>query len=212
LPTNIRAFTDAAASAVAREIATLRQAAQAEREMLDQALAALEEMLAEAERRLAGKLPVVQEWQDGVSYAGDVRTFQGATWQALRDTGKEPGHDDWILVAERGADGVHGLSFRLAGTWADGNDYRALDVVTRSGASFAAMQDNPGPCPGDGWQMIARGKTGNAGERGLQGLRGEPGPPVVAMSVSGEGTLKLTNGDGTIVTCDLYPVLTKVAR
>jgi hypothetical protein len=32
------------------------------------------------------------------------------------------------------------------------------------------------------------------------------------MSVSDEGMLTLTNGDGSLVTCDLYPVLSRLAR
>ena len=39
--------------------------------------------------------------------------------------------------------------------------------------SFIAKKDNPGPCPGAGWQLIAsQGKRGDKGERGLQGIPG----------------------------------------
>jgi len=117
---------------------------------------------------------------------------------------------------EQGQQGLSGLSFRIRGTWIEINEYRALDVVALGGASFAAKRDDPGPCPGDGWQLIAaQGKRGHQGEQGLEGAkgdRGEPGLPVVALTVSDEGALTLTNGDGSVVTCDLYPVLAKVAR
>jgi hypothetical protein len=238
----LRAFTDAAAAAVAREIATLRRSAQVEREARDEALRAMEQRLTLAEQRLAeriesvrdgeqgepgergeagppgepGMLPLVRSWEDGVCYAGDVRAFEGATWQALRDTGKQPGHEDWILLSAAGhdgRDGTDGLSFRIRGTWIEINDYRALDVVALGGASFVARQDDPGPCPGDGWQLIAaQGKRGNPGPAGAKGERGPAGSPVIALSVSDEGLLRLDNGDGSFVTCDLYPVLSKVAR
>jgi len=32
------------------------------------------------------------------------------------------------------------------------------------------------------------------------------------MSIDGEGLLTLTNADGSTVECDLYPILTKLAR
>lgn len=235
-------FTDAAAEAVAREIAKLRREAQTERdarvereardERIDAQLAALGEIERRLDGRLQtlkdgekgepgepGKLPALRAWQDGVCYKGDVRAFAGATWQASRDTGKQPGGDDWILLAGRGddgRDGSDGQSFRVRGTWLEINDYQAMDVVVLGGASFVAKQDEPGPCPGAGWQLLAaQGKRGNAGERGGLGPKGERGPaglPVVSMSVSDEGLLTLTNGDGTTVSCDLYPVLARVAR
>ena len=55
-----------------------------------------------------------------------------------------------------------------------GND-KALDIVALNGGSFIAKRYNPGPCPGDGWQLIAsQGKRGDKGERGLQGISGVP--------------------------------------
>jgi hypothetical protein len=47
------------------------------------------------------------------------------------------------------------------------------------GASFVAKRDNPGLCPGNGWQLLSRqGKRGQRGEKGETGPRGERGPPV----------------------------------
>jgi hypothetical protein len=165
----------------------------------------------------AGKLPLVRAWADGVFYEGDVVAFGGGTYQAIRDTGKAPGHADWICIAGRGADGrdgADGRGFAIRGTWAEAETYSALDIVMLNGASFVARQDDPGPCPGAGWQLWAsQGKQGKPGERGMKGDRGERGEaalPVVAMIVDGEGLLTLTNGDGSTVVCDLYPVLAKL--
>lgn len=168
-----------------------------------------------------GKLPIVRTWSDTVFYEGNVVTFDGRLYQAQRDTGKAPDHDDWLCIADRGRDGADGRDgqdakpFTIRGTWLEINKYQALDVVALNGASFVAKRDEPGPCPGDGWQMMAsQGKRGHAGERGQAGkeTRGEPGLPVVAVEATDDGVLTLTNGDGTTVTCDLYPLLARATR
>lgn len=171
----------------------------------------------------AGKLPIVRAWEDRVFYEGEVTALDGRSFQALRDTGRKPPHADWICIAERGAggasgrdgvDGKDGRSFRVRGTWLEIiDDYRALDVVALNGASFISKKDDPGACPGEGWQMIAgQGKRGQPGQNGDRGERGPSGSPIVAAQITSEGLLILTNGDGTTVECDLYPVLTKVAQ
>ncbi len=156
-----------------------------------------------------GKLPIVKAWSDEVHYAGEVRTHAGSTYQAQRDTAKEPPHTDWICIARGGADG---RSFAVRGTWQTEESYQALNVVALNGAAFVARRDAPGPCPGDGWQMIAsQGKPGKPGPA----LKGDPGPagkPVVAMSINDEGMLTLTNGDGSTIDCDLYPLLSKLGQ
>lgn len=162
----------------------------------------------------AGKLPPVAEWADRVHYEGEVVTRDGAVFQAKRDTGKEPGHEDWLCVVAAGRNGADGRSFTIRGTWSEGEAYTELDVVALNGASFAARRDNPGPCPGDGWQLIAsQGKRGNPGERGPagKGERGPPGPGAVSLAADGEGLMILTNGDGSTVECDLYPLLSKLS-
>lgn len=160
-----------------------------------------------------GRLPVVRTWSEGVHYEGAVVAHAGATWQAVRDTGREPPHDDWACLAQAGADGLDGRSFTIRGTYAAETEYRALDVVALNGASFAARRDDPGACPGDGWQLIAaQGKAGRPGERGPMGPKGErglPGASVVALEIDGNGMLSLRNADGSVVRCDLYPVLVK---
>jgi hypothetical protein len=173
------------------------------------------------ERGPAGFLAEVRGWEDRIHYAGAVAAHDGSTWQAVRDTGKAPPHDDWICIAARGADGadgrdgVDGRGFAIRGTWLEAGEYQRMDVVAMNGASFVAKRDAPGPCPGDGWQLLSsqgkRGQTGERGERGATGPRGEPGPAVIRIDVDGEGMLTVLNADGTTVQCDLYPVLSKLA-
>jgi integrin beta 3 len=163
-----------------------------------------------------GKLPTVQVWEDRVYYEGEVATINGGTFQALRDTGRSPPHDDWHCIAAAGVNGRDGASFAIRGTHAAEETYFEFDVVALNGASFVAKRNDPGPCPGDGWQMLSmQGKRGNPGERGPQGPRGErgdAGSPVVAFEVDESGVVVLTNGDGTTAEADLYPLLTKLAR
>lgn len=159
-----------------------------------------------------GKLPVVRDWIDGVHYEGDVVTHAGGLWQASRDTGREPPHADWMCLARAGRDGSDGRSLRVRGTWAGAETYDELDVVALNGASFIARHDNPGPCPGEGWQMVAG--QGKQGKPGLPGPPGKAGPvttaSVVAAQISDQGMLTLVNADGTTVDCDLYPVLSRL--
>lgn len=165
----------------------------------------------------AGKLPVVRAYQDRVYYEGEVAEHGGSTWQALRDTGRAPPHDDWTCIAAAGRNGSDGRSFVVRGTWLPGeSDYRELDVVALNGAAFVARYDNPGECPGNGWQLISaqgkRGKPGEAGQRGNPGDRGPAGEAVVDAVVDQEGLLTLVNGDGSTVSVDLYPLLSRLRQ
>lgn len=161
-----------------------------------------------------GALPVVKAWEDRVYYQGEVVSLDGSAFQANRDTGKAPPNDDWTCIVSRGADGADGRSFTIRGTYGADEEYRALDVVALNGASFAARRDNPGPCPGDGWQLIAgqgkQGKPGERGEAGRQGTPGPAGPAVSAASIGDDGVFRLVNADGSTVDADFYPLLSRL--
>ncbi len=160
-----------------------------------------------------GRLPLVRVWDGEVTYQGEVRHHQGASWQALRDTGKPPGDsDDWQLIAAAGAPG---RSFTPRGTYAPGADYQRLDVVAKDGSSFVALSDAPGDCPGPGWQSLSlRGRAGPAGspgERGERGLPGPPGPAPLGFDVDDEqGLLILRLAGGASLTADLYRLFARV--
>lgn len=163
-----------------------------------------------------GLLPIVSVWTEGVFYVADIVTHLGGTWQAQRDTGREPPHDDWVCLAWPGQNGADGRGLTVRGTWTDAASYAEMDVVMRKGASYVARQDDPGVCPGEGWQLIAgEGKRGDRGERGEKGPKGDPGlpaPGVVGATIDHQGIQTLVNGDGTTVECDLYPILSRIAR
>jgi hypothetical protein len=61
---------------------------------------------------------------------------------------------------------------RVKGTHDPKSEYFANDIVACNGASFIARRDNPGTCPGAGWQLIAA-----QGKRGIAGPKGERGSP-----------------------------------
>jgi hypothetical protein len=139
-----------------------------------------------------GKLPIAKAYQlEAVHYAGDVVVHEGATYQALRDTAREPPHvDDWICLAGAGRDGVDGLSPTVRGTFDPRATYKRLNIVAFNKGSFIARYDDPGPCPGDGWQLITahgtrgeKGPQGPRGERGPAGPRGDPGPTIVGWQI-----------------------------
>ncbi|MBR0730362.1 hypothetical protein JQ595_16545 [Bradyrhizobium japonicum] len=123
-----------------------------------------------------GVLKLVHECIEGaVHYVGDLVTHGGSTYQAQCDTARVPPCDDWICVAQAGTDGCNGRSLKIKGLFNAEASYRALDIVALNGGSFVARCDDPGPCPGDGWQLMAsQGKRGDKGERGLQGVPGVP--------------------------------------
>lgn len=178
-------------------------------EMVDKAVAALPP----PEPGPPGMLPLVKAWEDRVWREAECCTFGGSTYQARTDTGKAPPHADWICIAAAGEPGNDADQIEVRETYDPEGAYRRLNIVALNGAAFIARKDDPGPCPGEGWQVIAmRGKPGpvTKGEPG-KSVRGEPGPPVVTMSIDGEGLLTLVNGDGSRVECDLYPVLAKIA-
>jgi hypothetical protein len=81
----------------------------------------------------------------------------------------------------------------IRGTYSEDEKYSFLNIVALNGSSFIARADNPGPCPGDGWQLIAsagkpgkpgvKGDRGERGERGERGSHGEPAPWIIGWEV-----------------------------
>ena len=49
-----------------------------------------------------------------------------------------------------------------------------MDIVTLEGSSYIARQGSPGPCPGEGWRILA--SAGAAGSQGITGPKGDRGP------------------------------------
>ena len=70
-----------------------------------------------------------------------------------------------------------GWTPRVRGTWVETEKYQALDLVAKDGTIWLAKHSDPGPCPGEGWQIVsARGERGKPGPIGPRGETGPPGP------------------------------------
>jgi Collagen triple helix repeat (20 copies) len=114
--------------------------------------------------------------ENAVHYRSEVVTSQGGTWQAKCDTARAPPHEDWIMLA---APGRHACNPKITGTYREDQTYSYLNIVALGGSSFIARCDDPGVCPGEGWQLIASagkpGKPGQKGDKGDVGLKGERG-------------------------------------
>jgi hypothetical protein len=91
-------------------------------------------------------------------------------------------------------------SLEVAGTYNPTVKYRALDVVALNGASFCARVDNPGPCPGDNWQLIAaQGKKGAPGRDGTDGKAGRDAARITDWLVNRENyTVTPIMSDGSM--------------
>ena len=134
-----------------------------------------------------GRIESVRAYvEDTVHYEGDIVVREGSSYQAKRDTSRAPPHDDWVCIAAAGRDA---RMAKVCGTHREGETYEYLDVVALGGSSFVARADDPGPCPGAGWQLVASagraGKPGPKGERGERGLPGLPGPYLVRGYIDG---------------------------
>ena len=150
-----------------------------------------------------GKFPVPRRWTRGVSYESSIVTHEGSTWCAVRDTAEPPPHEDWTLIAERGADAPVG---DVCGLWKEGVNYSKYDLVSKDGAEWRAKHDDPGPLPGDGWALSAKqGKPGSKGERGDKGERGPAGAAgaTLAHFQREEWQLVAVMSDGSKVRFDL---------
>lgn len=135
-----------------------------------------------------GRLPIVKAYKPGaVHYAADVVAHAGGMYQAKGDTATAPPSDDWTCLAAAGVNGKDGSTPNICGTFNPEEIYARLDIVALSGSSFIAIKHNPGPCPGDGWQLIAsagrQGKPGIPGAKGEPGAQGDPGAVIVAWRV-----------------------------
>ena len=152
-----------------------------------------------------GQLEIVKDHVEGrVYYERDlVIAGDGALYQAERDTAATPPHTDWRCITRAGRDGKDALNFRIAGTYDPVAKYRRLSIVTLNGSSFAACHDDPGLCPGEGWQLIAsagrRGQQGPKGERGERGLMGPPAivPRIASTNIDAGYNLNLIYTDGS---------------
>ena len=154
----------------------------------------------------AGKFPIVEDWTDGVHYEGDFAAHKGSTYQALRDTAREPPHADWGLIAAAGVDGRDAPVGDVCGLYDPARGYKRFDLVAHDGGEWRAKRDDPGPLPGPGWALSAvQGKRGAKGEPGDRGLPGAAGAKITKITVDGY-QIAIAMSDGTTASVDLRPM------
>jgi Collagen triple helix repeat (20 copies) len=125
------------------------------------------------------------------------------------------------LPGERGEIGPPGEASypgRACGLYDATAAYRALDVVAFNGSEWRAVKDDPGPLPGEGWVLGAkggsRGKPGEKGDRGERGQPGERGPAGLSIvdAVIEDFELILLRSDGSALSCNLLPAFERYTR
>jgi hypothetical protein len=142
-----------------------------------------------------GKFIAPKAWARGVHYEAALVTHRGSTWCALRDTADEPPHDDWTLVAACGEPPYLG---QVCGLFDPRRSYAQFDLVSLNGSEWRAKWDDPGPLPGDGWQLSGQaGSRGKAGERGDRGLPGPAGPAIIDWATKGYQAVPIMS-DGSL--------------
>jgi hypothetical protein len=101
---------------------------------------------------------------------------------------------------DRGERGEAAYTGRALGRWNAEMQYRAMDVVAHNGSEWRAIVDDPGPLPGDGWMLSAKGVKGDKGIPGesIKGDRGERGLPGVA-GPAGRGIADILIDNGVLV-------------
>jgi Collagen triple helix repeat (20 copies) len=118
---------------------------------------------------------------------------------------------------EKGATGEPAYPGRACGLWNESESYRAMDVAVHNGSEWRAVSDNPGPLPGPGWVLGAKGvkgKPGDRGEKGERGERGERGPAGLSVTRADMigFELVLTLSDDTRLVCNMLSVFERYHR
>ena len=142
------------------------------------------------------------------------------------DRGEKGERGETGSIGLEGARGVQGevgpvgpaaYAGRACGLWNETERYLAMDVVAQNGSEWRAVRDDPGPLPGDGWVLGAKGVKGKPGERGEKGERGErglqgpAGLSVVRADMVGF-ELVLTLSDETRLVCNMLGAFERYHR
>ena len=79
-----------------------------------------------------GQVPIAKKWtRETVFYEGSVVTYDGGSYQALRDTGEPPDNEaHWQCIAAPGRDAK---PIRHRGTFEEDGEYLAYVVVALYG-------------------------------------------------------------------------------
>ena len=140
----------------------------------------------------AGKLPIVEEWtRETVFYEGSVVTYDGGSYQALRDTGEPPDNEaHWQCLAAPGRDaksispsrhvqrrcGVHRLRRGRAQRGVVSGPARQARSLSRSLDGNYSLRRASAASP-------ARGPQGDRGPAGIAGPPGKDAATIVGWAM-----------------------------
>ena len=126
-----------------------------------------------------------KEWTKGI-YRKDqiVQHFIGQQFKALKDTDKEPSHEDWERIGTNG--------FRWTGIKSDKTKYKDGDLFIDSGTTFLMVD-------GKAKMFAQRGKNAVNGKHGKDGKNGRE---FVHVKWHNDG-ISFVYDDGTIVEADV---------
>ena len=129
-----------------------------------------------------------------------VVSYDGATYQSLRDTAQKPGGSDWICLAVADKDGI---TPRVRGTFSANirNSISLRAVAARSSRVATILVPVP-VTAGNSLRLPGkkgdRGSPGPRGETGPKGEQGPPGPIIASWEVDHEHyRARATMSDGT---------------
>ena len=103
-----------------------------------------------------GEIAEVREWEpETVAWPGQLWLHRNALYQVSAE--------DPVATAPGDAPGWRRIiaapnEFRMLGRWEPEAEYRTGNAVCRDRSLWIAVEDNPGPCPGDGWRLAAQGQ------------------------------------------------------
>ena len=87
---------------------------------------------------------------------------KGSLYQARKDTAQAPGGSDWVCVARHGRDAI---TPTVRGAYDVNERYGELDIVSFDGCAYIARSDDPGLCPGEGWEPLSSAASKAAAAR-----------------------------------------------
>ena len=153
-----RAAAAAATAAVDKAVERMLSEVQAAKDALPTA-EQIEAMIPEpvkGEPGPRGEIAEVREWEpETVAWPGQLWLHRNALYQVSAE--------DPVATAPGDAPGWRRIiaapnEFRMLGRWEPEAEYRTGNAVCRDRSLWIAVEDNPGPCPGDGWRLAAQGQ------------------------------------------------------
>ena len=117
-------------------------------------------------------------WKVDTAKQEIVSDGQSPHLATAKDYGDFEFYVDWLMVSKNGDSGIFLRGYPQVQVWDPDNPREVKNGAPKgSGALWNNNDDNPGKCPGDGWQLMAK-----QGQRGRDGPEGKRGPAGAIIS------------------------------